>query len=78
MARFFSKNSVFCIPTCYINHGLQFKLASYMAWRGVFDDVVIECIDDISIISHFFVQLKSKAKHHITVKQLLPGKGDLS
>jgi len=78
MAKLFSINSVFSIPTCYINHGLQFKLASNMAWRGVFDDVEIGCIDDISIISHFFVQLKSNAKHHITTKQLLAGKGDFS
>ena len=76
MAKFFSTNSVFCIPKCYINHGLQFKVASNMAWRGVFDDVEIQCIDDILIISYFFVQLKSKAKHHITVKQLLARNGD--
>jgi len=74
----FSTNSVYCIPTCCINHGLQFKLASNMAWRGVFDDVEIGRIDDISITSHFSVQLKSKSKHHITMKQLLAGKGDFS
>ena len=36
-----------------------------MARRRVFDDVEIKSID-ISIISHFFVQLKSKANHQIT------------
>jgi hypothetical protein len=49
-----------------------------MARSGVFDDVEMECIDDISIISHFSVQLKSKAKHHITMKQLVGKKGDFS
>jgi hypothetical protein len=49
-----------------------------MARRRLFDNVEIEIIDDISMISHFFVQLKSKANHHITVKQLLAGKGDFS
>jgi len=59
MAKLFSINSVFCIPTCYVNRGLQFKLASNMAWC---DDTEMGCIDNISVISHFFVQLKSKAK----------------
>jgi hypothetical protein len=49
-----------------------------MARRRVFDDVEIESIDDISMISHFFVQLKSKANQHITMKQLLAGIGDFS
>jgi hypothetical protein len=44
-----------------------------MARRRIFDDVEIDSIDDI-----FFVQLKSKANHHITMKQLLAGKGDFS
>jgi ankyrin repeat protein len=61
-----------------INHGLQFKLASNVAERGVFDDVEIEYLDDISRISHFFVQLKSKTRQHITVKNLLAEKGDFS
>jgi hypothetical protein len=60
------------------NKGLKFKLASNMKGLGIFNDVVVEYIDDNSRKSHIFLQLKSKLSHTITMSQLLAEKGDFS
>jgi hypothetical protein len=49
-----------------------------MKGLGAFDDVFVEYIDENCEMSHYFVQLKSKAKRRITLHQLLAEKGDFS
>ena len=43
---------------------------------GAFDDVVIEYFDATARKKHIFVQLKSKAKRHVTVSELKSKNGD--
>jgi hypothetical protein len=45
---------------------------------GAFDDVVVEYLDENSRKLHVFVQLKSKARRHITMSQLKSKDGDFS
>jgi hypothetical protein len=60
------------------NKGYKFKLASNVKGFGAFDDVVIEYFDTTSKKKHIFVQLKSKAKRHITMSELKSKSGDFS
>jgi hypothetical protein len=60
-----------------LNKGYNFKLASNVKGLGAFDDVVLEYLDDYRI-KHIFVQLKSKARRHITMTQLKSKDGDFS
>jgi hypothetical protein len=46
--------------------------------HGAFDDVVVEYLDATSRKSHIFLQLKSKARRHITMSQLKSKDGDFS
>ena len=50
--------------------GYKFKLASNVKGLGAFDDVVVEYLDDNCSKRHIFLQLKSKAKRHITLSEL--------
>ena len=58
--------------------GYKFKLASNVKGFGAFDDVVIEYHDDKSSKRHIFLQLKSKARRHITMSELKSKNGDFS
>ena len=58
------------------NKGYSFKLASNVEGLGAFDDVAVEYLGDNSSKRHIFVQLKSKAKRHITLSQLKSKDGD--
>jgi KaiC/GvpD/RAD55 family RecA-like ATPase len=61
-----------------INEGLNFKLACNVEGFGIFDDVVLECLDASGRTSHICVQLKRKERQTVTVNQLLDNSGDFS
>jgi hypothetical protein len=60
------------------NVGYKFKLASNVESLRPLDDVVVEYLNDNSRKKHIFVQLKSKIRGTITIKQLLAERGDFS
>jgi hypothetical protein len=50
--------------------GYKFKLASNVEGLGEFDDVFVEYLDENSRKKHIFVQLRTKIRQHVTMKQL--------
>jgi len=60
------------------NKGKNFKLASNVEGHGKFDDVFVEYLDNNSRKKDIFVQLKSRERSTIAMKDLLEIKGDFS